>query len=214
MSLLLVLAYTASLRASTSAALVYLLAIYLSVSSTWPLRAHTPISRCKSSAGRRVSLVRLQIGPGALRRSSKPDCSHCCRVFTHSDRPSAEVREYALLLFLRDRRALVPSSERLRPEIRPRHVVFLLFPLSRYPLSLLRRIFRVDSRHLRPARIADCRWPMHQVITFFTIMAGNGGRTLLALSALSLLVAGFRFSQTCAWIRSPWEVWGFTCSCI
>src|ERR1700676_4277865 len=50
---------------------------------------------------------------------------------------------------------------------------------------------------------------VHQVITFFTIMAGNGGRTLLALSALSLLVAGFRFSQTWRVKQNATERWPY-----
>jgi mannosyltransferase len=79
----------------------------------------------------------------------------------------------------------------------------LWFTLLVLPVPLVIR--RIGSGPLNWIKKPD----VHQLITFFTIMAGNGGRTLLALSALSLLVAGFRFSQTWRVKQSATERWPY-----
>jgi mannosyltransferase len=79
----------------------------------------------------------------------------------------------------------------------------LWFTLLVLPVPLVIR--RIGSGPLNWIKKPD----VHQVITFFTIMAGNGGRTLLALSALSLLIAGFRFSQTWRVKQSATERWAY-----
>ena len=48
-----------------------------------------------------------------------------------------------------------------------------------------------------------------QVLEFFTVLAGNGGRTLLALSAIGLLIAGFRGWQTWQSRQSVSDCWPY-----